>query len=108
MLRRKIKLFNTIKAYILPQFYSTEEGTVIPVGMPIGGSGSDDIGRRQDSCVSNSGYTYAHRDTWKVSPCQSCVCTNGQIHCFAQTCPILECERTTLVKGHCCPVCLGE
>lgn len=52
--------------------------------------------------------TYTHGDTWRVSACQSCMCENGIVHCFSQTCPLLDCQNTVLKKGQCCPSCLGK
>lgn len=74
---------------------------MIPAGLPI-----SDVSAR--ACVTNSGHVFAHHDTWRVTPCQSCVCRDGQIHCFAQTCPALSCGRTRRVKGQCCPKCVGS
>ncbi|ELU12576.1 hypothetical protein CAPTEDRAFT_156919, partial [Capitella teleta] len=56
-------------------------------------------------CRSPSGATYLSGDTWRVGPCQSCLCREGQVHCFLQTCPLLDCNETVLKKGQCCPMC---
>ncbi|ESO01937.1 hypothetical protein HELRODRAFT_161143 [Helobdella robusta] len=58
------------------------------------------------SCYSGTGAKANHGDSWKVSSCQSCVCRDGSINCFSQTCPILGCSKTVLKKGHCCPSCV--
>ncbi|XP_059160282.1 cysteine-rich motor neuron 1 protein-like isoform X2 [Physella acuta] len=60
----------------------------------------------QGSCHSSTSVTYQHGDVWQSDPCQSCVCRQGQIHCYSQVCPPLTCTRTVLVKSQCCPVCL--
>lgn len=56
-------------------------------------------------CRSPSGATYLSGDTWRVGPCQSCLCREGQVHCFLQTCPLLDCNETVVKKGQCCPLC---
>lgn len=60
------------------------------------------------ACVTKSGHVVAHHDTWRVTPCQSCVCRDGEIHCFSQTCPVLSCSRTRRVKGQCCSKCVDR
>lgn len=59
-------------------------------------------------CRTESGTQFKDGDTWRVSPCQSCICQRGQIHCFSQTCPQLNCNKTVFKKGQCCPNCLGS
>ncbi|CAG7785742.1 unnamed protein product [Allacma fusca] len=63
------------------------------------------------NCFSDDSHTeYSHGDTWKVSPCQSCVCEDGKIQCFSSSgnCPGLTCEQPILAKNQCCPVCLDD
>ncbi|KAK6181353.1 hypothetical protein SNE40_009225 [Patella caerulea] len=57
-------------------------------------------------CKTQSGMIHKHEAVWQKTPCQSCVCKHGQIHCYSQTCPILDCNKTFLRKGQCCPSCL--
>ncbi|XP_067680329.1 cysteine-rich motor neuron 1 protein-like [Haliotis asinina] len=57
-------------------------------------------------CKSDSGVVYKQGEVWKTSPCQSCTCRNGQVHCYSQMCPPLNCNKTVLRKGQCCPSCL--
>lgn len=70
----------------------------------------DDIGMPQPAsfprhCKSSTGVYYKHGEVWRPTPCQSCACQNGQIHCFNQMCPPVNCNRTILKKGQCCPIC---
>ena len=63
--------------------------------------------KNKNHCLSAAGVSYSSGDTWRVNGCQSCVCQNGQIHCFSQSCPLLTCNETQLKKGQCCPHCAG-
>uniref|UniRef100_A0A3B3VZF2 Cysteine rich transmembrane BMP regulator 1 n=1 Tax=Poecilia latipinna TaxID=48699 RepID=A0A3B3VZF2_9TELE len=46
-------------------------------------------------------------DSWKANACTSCTCNNGTIQCFSQHCPAASCRVPVLLKGQCCPHCLG-
>ncbi|CAL1543997.1 unnamed protein product [Lymnaea stagnalis] len=59
-------------------------------------------------CRSSTSMMYKHGDVWRSTPCQSCTCQDGQIHCYSQMCPPINCNRTVLKKGQCCPTCVGE
>lgn len=59
-------------------------------------------------CNTVTGDVRNHGDVWRSSACQSCTCQFGQIHCFSQMCPMVNCEKTLLRKGQCCPSCLGK
>ena len=58
-------------------------------------------------CRANTGVLYKHGESWQATPCQSCACQNGQIHCYSQMCPLVNCQKTLLRKGQCCPTCDG-
>nr|XP_022330718.1 cysteine-rich motor neuron 1 protein-like [Crassostrea virginica] len=60
----------------------------------------------KQTCHSQAGYQYEDGDVWKSTPCQSCTCRSGQVHCFSQVCPTLPCSKSVLRKGSCCPTCL--
>lgn len=62
----------------------------------------------KQTCHSQAGYQYEDGDVWKSTPCQSCTCRSGQVHCFSQVCPTLPCSKSVLRKGSCCPTCLGK
>ncbi|GFO17120.1 LOW QUALITY PROTEIN: cysteine-rich motor neuron 1 protein, partial [Plakobranchus ocellatus] len=57
-------------------------------------------------CKSSTGMFYKGGEIWQPTPCQSCTCQNGQIQCYNQMCPPVNCNRTILKKGQCCPVCV--
>ncbi|GLG92640.1 Putative cysteine-rich protein 11, partial [Gryllus bimaculatus] len=49
----------------------------------------------------------AHGAAWREArACRSCVCVDGEAHCFADRCPPTPCARPVLPKNRCCPVCL--
>ena len=48
-------------------------------------------------------------------PCKRCQCpadspygTTGQLLCHSIQCPALDCSRSTIPDGQCCPVCSGD
>ncbi|ESO86142.1 hypothetical protein LOTGIDRAFT_71199, partial [Lottia gigantea] len=57
-------------------------------------------------CKTSTGLTRKHSEVWQTSPCQSCTCKYGQIHCYSQSCSPINCNQTFLRKGQCCPTCL--
>ncbi|KAL5009108.1 hypothetical protein ScPMuIL_014689, partial [Solemya velum] len=59
-------------------------------------------------CSTENGALFKHLDVWRTGPCQSCTCRYGRIHCFSQMCPITICNKTVLLKGQCCPVCIAN
>ncbi|KAK2165024.1 hypothetical protein LSH36_56g07015 [Paralvinella palmiformis] len=60
-------------------------------------------------CQVTPGMVFHSGDIWRVSACQSCMCRDGQIHCYSQTCPLLtKCNKTIMRKGQCCPQCIEE
>ena len=69
---------------------------------------SGQLNAHQQTCVTQSGTRLDHGDSWKVNACQSCTCTEGQIHCFHQSCPFLRCNKTIMKKGQCCAQCSGK
>lgn len=56
-------------------------------------------------CLFDGKPAFKHGEVWRSSPCQSCTCRHGHIHCFSQTCPPLSCNQTVFRKGQCCPTC---
>ncbi|KAK7488644.1 hypothetical protein BaRGS_00020097, partial [Batillaria attramentaria] len=59
-------------------------------------------------CKSATGVSWQHDQVWWAGPCQSCQCQGGQVTCYSQVCPPLNCNKTVLRKGQCCPTCVGE
>ncbi|XP_025103924.1 cysteine-rich motor neuron 1 protein-like isoform X1 [Pomacea canaliculata] len=57
-------------------------------------------------CKSSTGMVWQHGMVWRAGPCQSCSCQGGQVNCYSQVCPPLNCNKTVLRKGQCCPTCL--
>ncbi|XP_041469842.1 cysteine-rich motor neuron 1 protein-like [Lytechinus variegatus] len=60
----------------------------------------------EDTCMLPDGVTFQHGATWKEDSCTSCQCIDGEIMCFSQTCPPVDCDKPLLKKGQCCPTCL--
>lgn len=45
--------------------------------------------------------------TPRSSPCYTCTCTAGEVHCVSPECPELLCLHQTTPPGACCPRCRG-
>ncbi|KAF0288368.1 Cysteine-rich motor neuron 1 protein [Amphibalanus amphitrite] len=58
------------------------------------------------SCLDAAGAERSAGESWRQSSCVSCVCRDGEVACFHERCPPLDCVRPVLKKDHCCPVCL--
>ena len=65
-------------------------------------------GRQAAACRDAAGGFWADEEVWRQDACVSCQCRGGEVSCFHERCPQLDCPRPVLKKGHCCPVCLGE
>ncbi|XP_041929099.1 cysteine-rich motor neuron 1 protein [Alosa sapidissima] len=57
-------------------------------------------------CRNEEGDIFLAAESWKPNMCSSCVCLDGTISCFSETCPPVACARPVLRKGQCCPYCL--
>ncbi|KAM6973259.1 cysteine-rich motor neuron 1 protein [Aplochiton taeniatus] len=57
-------------------------------------------------CRSEEGDIFLAWESWKPDVCSSCVCVDGLIRCFSESCPPVACPRPLLRKGQCCPYCL--
>ncbi|XP_067098803.1 cysteine-rich motor neuron 1 protein isoform X2 [Osmerus mordax] len=57
-------------------------------------------------CRSEEGDIFLAAESWKPNTCSSCVCVDGSISCFSESCPPVGCARPVLRKGQCCPYCL--
>uniref|UniRef100_A0A087XYX7 Cysteine rich transmembrane BMP regulator 1 (Chordin like) n=1 Tax=Poecilia formosa TaxID=48698 RepID=A0A087XYX7_POEFO len=64
-------------------------------------------GSQQEFCITAEGDMLQAGDSWKANACTSCTCSNGTIQCFSQHCPAASCRVPVLLKGQCCPHCLG-
>lgn len=62
---------------------------------------------QQEFCITAEGDMLQAGDSWKANACTSCTCNNGTIQCFSQRCPAASCRVPVLLKGQCCPHCLG-
>ncbi len=58
-------------------------------------------------CRNEDGDIFLAAESWKPNVCSSCVCLDGAISCFSESCPPVNCARPVLRKGQCCPYCLG-
>ncbi|XP_032811712.2 cysteine-rich motor neuron 1 protein-like [Petromyzon marinus] len=65
------------------------------------GNGSESV-----YCVSKEGDVFLAGEAWKPDLCRSCVCQEGFVRCYTETCPPVACKRPVLRKGQCCPYCL--
>uniref|UniRef100_A0A4W3JWJ6 Uncharacterized protein n=1 Tax=Callorhinchus milii TaxID=7868 RepID=A0A4W3JWJ6_CALMI len=61
---------------------------------------------KQDGCIDEKGKHMNENDHWKKEDCTTCYCKNGQVTCYVETCPPLECTKPTTKKGRCCPTCV--
>ncbi|XP_060735905.1 cysteine-rich motor neuron 1 protein [Tachysurus vachellii] len=57
-------------------------------------------------CRNEEGDIFLAAESWKPNVCSSCVCVDGVISCFSESCPPVNCARPVLRKGQCCPYCL--
>ncbi|XP_067847413.1 cysteine-rich motor neuron 1 protein-like isoform X1 [Heptranchias perlo] len=57
-------------------------------------------------CMSSDGDILLVGESWKPNACTSCMCGDGAIQCFSQTCSPALCRLPVLRKGQCCPYCL--
>lgn len=52
-----------------------------------------------------------NNESWKLGPCQSCKCRNGEIRCAQMQCPNLRCkpnESLQSIDGQCCASCVEK
>ncbi|XP_069773514.1 cysteine-rich motor neuron 1 protein-like isoform X2 [Narcine bancroftii] len=63
-------------------------------------------GSESGYCMSSDGNILLVGESWKPNACTSCMCGDGAIQCFSQTCPAATCRLPVLRKGQCCPYCL--
>lgn len=59
-------------------------------------------------CKNDDGDIFLTAESWKPNVCTSCICMDGVIRCYSESCPPVSCERPVLRKGQCCPYCIGE
>ncbi|KAM6437201.1 kielin/chordin-like protein [Liasis olivaceus] len=52
-------------------------------------------------------YSHGQEFTDPDSPCQSCRCTGGTVHCSPTVCPPVTCPHPEQRPGSCCPTCPG-
>ncbi|XP_069464025.1 cysteine-rich motor neuron 1 protein isoform X3 [Ambystoma mexicanum] len=57
-------------------------------------------------CKNDEGDIFLAAESWKPNVCTSCVCLDGAISCYSESCPPVTCERPVLRKGQCCPYCI--
>ncbi|XP_054979027.1 cysteine-rich motor neuron 1 protein [Sorex araneus] len=59
-------------------------------------------------CRNEDGDIFLAAESWKPDVCTSCVCADGAISCYSESCPAVACERPVLRKGQCCPYCIED
>ncbi|XP_043914857.1 cysteine-rich motor neuron 1 protein isoform X2 [Protopterus annectens] len=59
-------------------------------------------------CKNEDGDIFLAAESWKPNVCTSCICMDGTISCFSESCPPVACERPVLRKGQCCPYCIED
>ncbi|KAL0170425.1 hypothetical protein M9458_035021, partial [Cirrhinus mrigala] len=50
-------------------------------------------------CRNEDGDIFLAAESWKPNVCSSCVCLDGAISCFSESCPPVNCARPVLRKG---------
>ncbi|RWS13650.1 hypothetical protein B4U79_14567, partial [Dinothrombium tinctorium] len=53
---------------------------------------------------------YHEGQSWRKSPCESCICENGEQICFQENCSqdLKFCKHLIYIKNKCCPLCIKE
>lgn len=59
-------------------------------------------------CKNDDGDIFLTAESWKPNVCTSCICLDGGISCYSESCPPVSCEKPVLRKGQCCPYCIGK
>ncbi|XP_072783287.1 cysteine-rich motor neuron 1 protein isoform X2 [Taeniopygia guttata] len=59
-------------------------------------------------CKNDDGDIFLTAESWKPNVCTSCICMDGVIRCYSESCPPVSCERPVLRKGQCCPYCVED
>ncbi|XP_051781547.1 cysteine-rich motor neuron 1 protein [Erpetoichthys calabaricus] len=59
-------------------------------------------------CKNEEGDIFLAAESWKPNVCTSCICLDGVISCYSESCPPVACARPVLRKGQCCPYCLED
>ncbi|XP_052661755.1 cysteine-rich motor neuron 1 protein isoform X1 [Harpia harpyja] len=59
-------------------------------------------------CKNDEGDIFLTAESWKPNVCTSCICMDGVIRCYSESCPLVSCERPVLRKGQCCPYCIED
>ncbi|XP_059697348.1 cysteine-rich motor neuron 1 protein isoform X3 [Haemorhous mexicanus] len=59
-------------------------------------------------CKNDEGDIFLTAESWKPNVCTSCICMDGVIRCYSESCPPVSCERPVLRKGQCCPYCIED
>ncbi|XP_059841600.1 cysteine-rich motor neuron 1 protein isoform X1 [Hypanus sabinus] len=63
---------------------------------------------RPSYCKNEEGDIFLEAESWKPNVCTSCICMEGSISCYSESCPAVTCPRPVLRKGQCCPYCIEE
>ncbi|XP_023681072.1 cysteine-rich motor neuron 1 protein isoform X2 [Paramormyrops kingsleyae] len=64
--------------------------------------------RMPSYCRNEEGDIFLAAESWKPNMCSSCICLDGVISCFSESCPVVGCTKPVLRKGQCCPYCLED
>ncbi|XP_053741751.1 kielin/chordin-like protein [Synchiropus splendidus] len=60
------------------------------------------------SCL-YQGTVYQSGEQWEVDECTRCTCVSGDVHCYSERCPPLNCatdEMPSVIPGLCCAHCI--
>uniref|UniRef100_A0A4W3HU63 Extracellular matrix protein 2 n=1 Tax=Callorhinchus milii TaxID=7868 RepID=A0A4W3HU63_CALMI len=60
--------------------------------------------RKEGHCKANGMIMY-DKAVWSPKPCVICMCSNGNVACDEMSCATLNCSRTAVAAGECCPHC---
>ncbi|XP_022088426.1 collagen alpha-1(II) chain-like [Acanthaster planci] len=56
-------------------------------------------------CKDNAGKISLHGETYKMTECSSCTCTNSTLNCMFESCQPTTCREPYKFPGECCKAC---
>ncbi|NWX49175.1 ECM2 protein, partial [Steatornis caripensis] len=59
---------------------------------------------KKGHCTANGMIMY-DKAVWSPKPCITCLCSKGEVICDTTMCHPLQCPKTIIPAGECCPVC---
>ncbi|XP_032877568.1 peroxidasin homolog isoform X1 [Amblyraja radiata] len=62
----------------------------------------------KSGCTDGKARERSNNEKWKEDSCTTCICKEGQLTCFVETCPPASCSNPVKMEGMCCPVCTRQ